>query len=281
MSDRRLQSMLAASGSSREAATAQMSTLSKESSEVDHTEWKLRCDLAACYQLTELYGMSYFAGTHISVRIPGPEEHFLLNPYDLLFEEITASSLIKVDLDGKVISGQKEQLNPAAFTIHSAIHRSRSDAMCVMHAHTRAIIAVGAQKAGLLPISQTALMIWDFLTYHDYEGVSLDYEERDRIVEHLGKTGRCMILRNHGALTVGSIAEAFSLMLKLETACQIQVDALAGNHELIQLDDSIIKHGAAQGRKIQSANGYAHAEKRDWPALLRKLERERGTSYRT
>lgn len=245
-------------------------------------EWRLRCDLAACYQLTDLYGMSDLAGTHISVRVPGPEHHFLLNPYGMFFDEMTASSLIKVDLNGKLVGeGDSSKLNPAAFVIHSAVHMSDPELTCVMHTHCRAITAVGIQKHGLLPLSQKALLMMDLVKYHEYEGAALDLDERQRIVRDLGD-GRAVILRNHGGLSVGrTIAEAFIWMYRLDTACKIQIDAMAGNSQLHWLSPATVSHTAAQGKKMLGPGGFAEAGKVQWPALLRKLERDRGTSYKT
>lgn len=176
-------------------------------------EWRVRCELAACYQLIDLYGMSDMAGTHVSARVPGPEHHFLLNPFGMFFDEITASSLIKVDQDGNVVDGAADQLNPAGFVIHSAVHMANHELVCVAHTHTRANNAVAMQKDGLLPLSQKALLLWDFVRYHDFEGAALDLDERSRLVRDLGDNGRVVILRNHGAMTVGaSVAEAFVWM---------------------------------------------------------------------
>jgi ribulose-5-phosphate 4-epimerase/fuculose-1-phosphate aldolase len=245
-------------------------------------EWALRCDLAACYQLIDLYGMSDLAATHISVRIPGDEHHFLLNRFGMLFDEINASSLIKIDLDGNVIGSEAELLNPAGFTIHSAIHMHDPSLACVLHTHTRANNAIAMQKEGLLPLSQKAMLLWNFLRYHDYEGIALDMSERERIVRDLGPDGRVVVLRNHGALTVGrTVAEAFVWMYRLEAACRYQVDGLAGGRELNWLSDADVAHAAKQGRKALGPGGFAEAGKLEWPALLRKLERERGTAYRT
>jgi len=245
-------------------------------------EWALRCELAACYQLIDLYGMSDLAATHISVRLPGDEHHFLLNPFGTLFDEITASSLIKVDINGKVIGAHAGLLNPAGFTIHSAIHMFDPSLSCVLHTHTRANNAIAMQKDGLLPLSQKAILLWDFLRYHDYEGISLDMDERERIVRDLGPDGRIVILRNHGALTVGqSIGEAFVWMYRLEAACRYQIDGLAGGRELNWLSEADVAHAAKQGRKALGIGGWAEAGKLEWPALVRKLERERGTTYRT
>jgi ribulose-5-phosphate 4-epimerase/fuculose-1-phosphate aldolase len=245
-------------------------------------EWRLRCDLAACYHLIDLYGMSDMAGTHISVRLPGDRHEFLLNRFGLFFEEITASSLIKVDAEGRVLDGDGTHLNPAGFVIHSAVHLARPDLACVLHTHTRANNAVAMQKRGLLPLSQKAIMLQGFLRYHDYEGAAVALEERDRIGADLGDEGRVLVLRNHGALSVGrSIGEAFMWMFRFETACRYQVDGLAGGQELNWLPDETVEFVTGQGRRILGPGGFAECGKLEWPALLRKLERERGTSYRS
>jgi ribulose-5-phosphate 4-epimerase/fuculose-1-phosphate aldolase len=245
-------------------------------------EWELRCQLAAAYQLVDLYGMSDLAATHISARVPGREHHFLVNQFGMLFDEITASSLIKVDMEGNVLGAEAERLNPAGFVIHSAIHMARPDLVCVLHTHTRANNAVAMQKEGLLPLSQKAILLWDFLAYHDYEGISLDVDERERIVNDLGPDGRVALLRNHGGLTVGrTVAEAFCWMYRLEAACRYQVDGLAGGRDLNWLSDATVARSAAQGRKALGPGGFAEVGKLEWASLVRKLERERGASYRT
>lgn len=245
-------------------------------------EWQLRCELAACYQLTDLYGMSDMAGTHISVRLPGPEHQFLLNPLGMFFDEITASSLIKVDLAGRVVQGHASQLNPAGFVIHSAVHQHDPDLVCVMHTHTRANNAIGMQADGLLPLTQKALLMWHALRYHDFEGAAVATEERERIVRDLGPEGRAMILRSHGALTVGrSVAEAFSWMYRLEAACRYQVDGLSGDRPLHWLSDALVAHTVEQGRRILGPGGYAECGLLEWAGLLRKLERDRGSAFRT
>jgi ribulose-5-phosphate 4-epimerase/fuculose-1-phosphate aldolase len=249
---------------------------------MDATEWQLRCDLAACYQLTDLYGMSDLASTHISVSLPGPAHHFLVNPLGTFFDEMTASALLKVDLDGRVVQGDPSLLNPAGFVIHSAIHMAQTDLACVMHSHTRANNAIAMQAMGLRPLSQKACVMMDFLGYHDYEGAALDEDERERIVRDLGPEGRVLILRNHGALTVGlSVGEAFCWMLRLETACEFQIDGQAGGAPLHELSEATIRHTRAQGRKMLGLGGFMEVGKLEWPGLLRKLERERGTSWRT
>jgi ribulose-5-phosphate 4-epimerase/fuculose-1-phosphate aldolase len=206
-----------------------------ETSAVRHTvsaaEWQVRVNLAAAYRLVALYGWDDLVFTHISARVPGPEHHFLINPYGMLFEEITASSLVKVGLDGAKVMDCPFEINPAGFTIHSCIHAARGDAACVMHVHSLNGIAVSAQRAGLLPLSQQSLFVLSSLAYHDYEGVALKAEEQPRLVQDLAdKT--FLMLRNHGLLTAaGSMADAFLAMYVFEAACTIQVRAqsAAGN----------------------------------------------------
>ncbi len=237
-------------------------------------EWDTRVNLAACHRLAGYYGMTDQIYTHISARVPGPPEHFLLNAYGLLFEEVTASSLIKVDLEGRVIDDAGLGINPAGFVIHSAIHAARHDAMCVMHTHTRAGMAVSAQKHGLLPLTQHAMRFWRRVGYHDYEGVALDLDERQRLVRDLG-AHKALILRNHGLLTVGaSIREAFELMYYLERSCQAQIDAMAGGAELNIPPPDVCERTARQFERLGRA-----AVERDWPALLRLLDRL-DSSYR-
>ena len=248
----------------------------------DPVEWRLRCELAACYQLTDLYGMSDLGSTHISVALPGPGHRFLVNPLGVLFDEMTASALLTVDVEGRVIGGDPSLLNPAGFIIHSAIHMAQSDIVCVMHSHTRANNAIAMQEAGLRPLSQKACVMLDFVGYHDYEGAALDEDERARLVRDLGPDGRVLILRNHGALTVGrSVGEAFCWMLRLETACKFQIDGQAGGVPLHQLSEATIRHTRAQGRKFLGPGGFLEVGKVEWPGLVRKLERERGDSYRS
>lgn len=235
---------------------------------VSAEEWQLRVDLAACYRLVALYGWSDLVFTHISARIPGPEHHFLINPYGLMFDEITASSLVKVDQDCRKVIDSPFPVNPAGFTIHSCIHAAREDVQCVLHTHTRAGVAVSAQKCGLLPISQQSTFVLASLAYHDYEGVALRDEEKPRLVQDMGRR-QYMILRNHGLLTVGrTIPDAFLSMYTFENACRIQIDAQAGG-ELVRIDPRIME-GMAQVMKTATAGqgpGIA------WPALLRKLDR--------
>ena len=237
-------------------------------------EWQVRCDLAALYRLVAHFRMTDFIYTHISARLPGPEHHFLINQYGVLFHEMRASDLVKIDLEGRII-GQDEQLsrrvNAAGFTIHSAIHAARPDLSCVVHTHTAAGIAVSAQKHGLLPISQHAMMFHGHLAYHDYEGIALELDERERLVADLGQH-QAMILRNHGLLVAGrSIAEAFLLIYYLERACQAQIQALAGGTELIIPSEAVATHTAAQFHGPARAGAEALA----WNAALRLIENDR------
>lgn len=242
---------------------------------VSPDEWQARVQLAACYRLAAHYRMSDQIYTHISARIPGTE-HLLLNPYGTLFDEVRASLLVKVDGDGRVLQDPTGLgINRAGFVIHSAIHGAVADAACVMHTHTRAGIAVAAQRGGLRPISQHAMRFHGALATHDYEGVALDLDERARLVADLG-SHRAMILRHHGLLTVGrTVREAFELMYFLELACQIQVDA-QGMGDMVEAPPAIAQKVSAQF----SNPGRTPVEDRDWPALLRLLERT-DRSYRT
>jgi len=236
--------------------------------EVSPEEWALRCDLAAAYRLVAHFGWSDLVFTHISVRIPGPEHHFLINPYGLLFDEITASSLVRIDQSGNKIGSNPFPVNPAGFTIHSAIHSARDDAQCVLHTHTRAGVAVAAQRAGVLPISQQSTFVLASLAYHDYEGVAFRPDEIPRLQADLG-SARFLCLRNHGLLTVGSsVAEAFLGMYIFESACQIQISAQAGG-ELNTVHPDIIT-GTAKAMQVQTGGlGAAFV----WPALLRKVQK--------
>jgi ribulose-5-phosphate 4-epimerase/fuculose-1-phosphate aldolase len=238
-------------------------------------ERRLREDLAACYRLVALYGWDDMIFTHISARVPGPEHHFLINPYGMMFHEITASSLVKVDLEGRKVEPSTYEVNPAGFVIHSAIHAAREDAACVLHVHSVNGVAVSAQEHGLLPLSQHAMFVLGSLAYHDYEGVALDDEEKPRLVRDLGGA-RFMILRNHGLLTVGrSVAEAFVAMYFLETSCMIQVRAQGGGGSLRRIDERILAGGERQWDVVTRGAGGGLA----WPALLRKLD-ARNPGYR-
>ena len=235
---------------------------------VSTEEWKLRVDLAACYRLVALYGWSDLVFTHISVRIPGPEHHFLINPYGLMFDEITASSLVKVDQQCNKLLDSPFPVNPAGFNIHSCIHDGRPDVGCVLHTHTRGRVAVSAQKSGLLPIRQQSTFVIPELAYHDYEGVALREDEKPRLQADLGNK-TFLMLRNHGLLVVGStVAEAFLSMYNFENACRIQLDAQAGG-ELVQINPKIMETMPMVIKMVTSGQGANIA----WPALIRKLDR--------
>jgi ribulose-5-phosphate 4-epimerase/fuculose-1-phosphate aldolase len=239
-------------------------------SRVGAEEWQVRKDLAALYRLVALYGWDDMIFTHISARVPGPEHHFLINPYGYFFNEITASSLVKVDLAGNIVEPTEYFINPAGFTIHSAIHAAREDAKFVLHVHTDAGIAVASTKEGLLPISQQALAVLPNLAYHEYEGIALDLDERDRLVKDLGnKTS--MLLWNHGTLAVGETASQCWLnIFFLERACQIQVLASAQGREHLR----IAPDAAIETVKMQQEATRGMGAMLAWPGCLRKLDRE-------
>ena len=208
--------------------------------QVSADEWQARVDLAACYRLVALHGWDDLVFTHITARVPGSEPHFLINPYGMLFEEVTASSLVKVDLAGNKVIPSPFDINPAGFIIHSAVHAAREDARCIIHLHTDAGVAVSAQRDGLLPISQNALFPLASMAYHAYEGVALREDEKARLIADLGQR-HFMILRNHGTLTVGeTVADAFLRMFVLERACRIQILAQSGGSPLIEVPKPIV-----------------------------------------
>ena len=235
----------------------------------DPAEWALRVDLAAAYRLVALFGWDDLIFTHLTARVPGAEHHFLINPYGMGFDEITASSLVKIGLDGQPIGDSPYPVNPAGFVIHSAVHAAREDAQCVMHTHSLNGIAVSAQREGVLPISQQSLFVLAALGYHDYEGVALNDDEKPRLVRDLGRN-TFLMLRNHGLLTIGaSIADAFLAMYVFEAACAVQVRALAGARELLPIPAPILAGIQAQAAQVTRGLGGALA----WPALLRRLQR--------
>jgi ribulose-5-phosphate 4-epimerase/fuculose-1-phosphate aldolase len=244
---------------------------------VSAEEWQVRVDLAACYRLVARFGWEDLVFTHITARVPGVEDQFLINPYGLFFDEITASSLVKIDLAGNKVDDSPFPVNPAGFVIHSAIHAARHDARCVLHTHTLNGVAVAAQREGLLPVSQHSMFVLPSLGYHEFEGPALRDDEKPRLVADLGDSA-CLILRNHGLLTVGeTVAEAFFAMYYLETSCAIQVRAQSGGGDLIPISKEVLDRAypqagaAGQGRSRQAAMV--------WPGLLRRLDRV-DTSYR-
>ena len=240
---------------------------------VSAAEWQTRVELAAAYRLVAHFGWDDIIFTHISARVPDTHD-FLINPYGMLFSEITASSLVKVDLDGTIVEPTPYFVNPAGFTIHSAVHAAREDVACVLHLHTVAGVGVSCQKDGLLPLNQTAMLLNDQVAYHEYEGVALDLDERPRLVADLG-TKSAMLLRNHGTLTVGaSIPEAFLTMYFLERACATQVAAQAGGAKLHYPSDAV------QELVRKQASGLGGVARLAWDPLLRLLDKQ-DAGYKT
>ena len=236
---------------------------------VSEEEWKIRVDLAAAYRLVAYHGWDDLIFTHLSARLPGPEHHFLLNPYNLMFEEVTASSLVKVDMQGNPVEPTPFITNPAGFTIHSALHMARPDAHAVIHLHTPHGQAVSAHSEGLLPLTQTAMLIRDDVAYHDYEGVAVDLDERERLVANIGEKG-AMLLRNHGTLAIGeTVGEAFLKIYFLERACEAQILALSAGESLNNPPQGAPEVTAQQGKMGLKLAARALA----WPALLRKAYR--------
>jgi len=254
--------------------TSVSSAIAPLKSKVSAEEWQVRCDLAALYRLVALNGWDDLIYTHISARIPGPEHHFLINPYGMLFEEVSASALVKIDLDGKILQETSYGVNPAGFTIHSALHMAREDAQFVMHLHTDHGVAVSAQAEGLLPLTQHALSVIPRLAYHDYEGVALNLEERERLVADIGDK-KTMILRNHGTLAVGQTAsQCWSSMYMLERSCKYQILAQSGGRAGV-----LFAPQAAQDTVRAQTLRMADPSRGDgtlpgWSACLRRLDRE-------
>lgn len=254
-------------------ATANAAAAAEQAGSVRHQvspeEWQTRVDLAAAYRLVAHFGWDDLIFTHISARVPGEPDRFLINPYGMLFDEITASSLVKVDHHGEPVMPTDYDVNPAGFLIHSAIHEARPEVQCVLHTHTAYGVAVSAQEGGLLPISQQSIFPLAGLAYHGYEGVALNDDERPRLVADLG-TRNCMILRNHGLLTCGrGVPEALLTMYTLESACRIQILAQAGGGALTRIPGEIIATSLEQSRQVTKGKGAGLA----WPGLLRRLDR--------
>ncbi|UUY08648.1 class II aldolase/adducin family protein [Pseudomonas sp. J452] len=245
---------------------------------VSDEEWQARVDLAAAFRLVALFGWDDLVFTHLSVRIPGPEHHFLINPYDLLFEEVTASSLVKINVEGEPVEETPYLVNAAGFTIHSAVHMAREDAKAVIHLHTRCGQAVSGMEDGLLPLTQTAMIAHHDLAFHEYEGIATDLDERERLVRDLGDKN-LMLLRNHGTLAVGeSMAVAFSRMYFLERACEAQVAMLSAGADRLHEPPLGVRDKVRE--QSRPATMRMAGERLIWPALLRKLDRL-DPSYRT
>jgi ribulose-5-phosphate 4-epimerase/fuculose-1-phosphate aldolase len=253
-------------------------------SSVSAAEWEARINLAACYRLVAHYGWTDLIYTHISARVPGEGEHFLLNPFGWMFDEITASSLVKIDLDGNTVGPTPHKIHKAGFVIHSAVHAARPDANCVIHSHTRAGMAVSMMKCGLLPLTQHAMLFHNRIAYHGTEGLALDTDERGRLARDLGDKA-ILILRNHGTLVAGStVAEAFSMMWHLEKAMQAQVDGMASGQELTVPPESVAESTMRQGFTSEPLPQYTDGKSplgwMEWPALLRCMDKL-DPSYRT
>ncbi len=243
--------------------------MSEVRAQVSDEEWQIRVDLAAAYRLVAMFGWDDLVFTHLTARVPGPERHFLINPYGMMFDEITASSLVKIDAAGDKVMDSPYPVNPAGFTIHSCIHEAREDAHCVMHTHSLNGVAVSAQKHGVLPLSQQSLFVLSSLAYHDYEGVALNEAEKPRLVADLG-TSNFLMLRNHGLLTCAATpADAFLFMYLFEAACMVQVRAMAGGAELVHVAQPIVDGIQAQAQMVTKGLGSQLA----WPGLLRRLDR--------
>jgi len=242
----------------------------EQRNKMSEAEWQTRVDLAACYRMVAMVGLDDLIYTHISARVPGPEEHFLINPFGLLYEEVTASNLVKVDLEGQLQDTTEWGINPAGFVIHSCVHAARPDVACVIHTHTVAGTGVSAQAEGLLPLTQTALLYKDLVAYHDYEGLALESGEQERLIADLGAEKRLLILRNHGLLSCGrTIPEAFIMMYYLEQACRMQIAAQAGSG--LHFPEPTVQDKAH--RQAMTGLGKALGS-REFAALKRKLDRQ-------
>jgi ribulose-5-phosphate 4-epimerase/fuculose-1-phosphate aldolase len=256
-----------------------MNTVHKLKDQVSPEEWAMRVDLAACYRLVEMFGWSDLLGTHLSARVPGEEDAFLINPYGLLFEETTASSLVKIDEDGNILSPTEYNINPAGFVIHGAVHMARPEVACAIHTHTQAGTSIATQKDGLLPLTQHALAVIAHTAYHGYEGIATDLSERERLVADLGEAN-ILVLRNHGLLTVGrTVAEAFVWMYRAERACRMQLAFQSSGAEATEIPEEVQATTIARNRLANSPQGHRPIGVLEWPALLRKLDRV-DTSYR-
>ncbi|MEE2655073.1 MAG: class II aldolase/adducin family protein [Pseudomonadota bacterium] len=237
---------------------------------VDEVEWETRVDLAACYRLIEHYDMDDLFATHISVRAPGADDHFLLNPYGVHFSEITASSLVKVDLDGNIVQKTDHVINPAGFVIHSAVHSARHDAKCVLHTHTVAGMAIATMEDGLQPMFQKAMRFYDGVAYHDFEGVAEDLDERERLVQDLGEKNY-LVLRNHGLLVCGpTIGQAFKEMFAMEKACKTQLAIMQAGGKVIKISDNLLQHTAQQFARNRAVTKERPS---GWASMKKMLDR--------
>lgn len=241
---------------------------------MSEAEWQMRIDLAACYRLVDLYGWSDLLATHLSARVPDVDDQFLINPFGLMFDEMTASDLIKVEEDGTELSASEYSINPAGFVIHSAVHMARPEVACVMHTHTAAGVSVATQEDGLLPLTQQALAVMAQSSYHDYEGIAFDLAERERLANDLGDN-KVLFLRNHGLLTVGNtVAEAFMWMYRAERACRFQLAFQQAGVKAKDIPSETVDLTIERNRQANAPGGYRQIGVLEWPALMRKLNRE-------
>ncbi len=241
---------------------------------MDTAEWKTRVNLAAAFRLVDLYGWSDLLGTHLSARIPGNNQSFLINPFGMMFDEMTASALVRVGIDGNILPEIKYPINPAGFTVHSAIHMMRHDIVCVIHTHTAAGLGVATQEDGLLPLTQQSLAVMAHCGYHDYKGITFDLGERETMGRDLG-ANNVLFLRNHGLISVGaSIGEAFMWMYRAERACRFQLAFQQAGASPTVISPEIIASTFEQNQYANSSSGYRPIGVNEWPALLRKLDRE-------
>jgi ribulose-5-phosphate 4-epimerase/fuculose-1-phosphate aldolase len=260
-----------------------LQSVSPRKTEISDAERLVREDLAAAYRLVAYYGMDDSIYTHISARVPGTEGQFLINPFGMLFRDITASSLVKIDLEGRILDDSPYDVNPAGFTIHSAVHSARHDAACVLHTHTIAGVAVSSLAGGLQPCNQWALQFYNRVVYHDFEGIALDHEERERLIADLGPSSRAMILRNHGLMTLGrTVSEAFILMLNLERACRVQVAIASTGEPIHPVPPEVCERTALQYESGDSTReaGDPDPNAREWRAMLERIAPSPITSFR-
>lgn len=251
-----------------------MSNVATLKQKMSEAEWQMRVDLAACYRLVDLYGWSDLLATHLSARVPDADDQFLINPFGLMFDEMKASDLIKVEEDGTELSESEYNINPAGFVIHSAVHMARPEVACVMHTHTAAGVSVATQEDGLLPLTQQALAVMAQSGYHDYEGIAFDLAERERLASDLGDN-KVLFLRNHGLLTVGNtVAEAFMWMYRAERACRFQLAFQQAGVKAAQIPAETVDVTIKRNREANAPGGYRPIGVNEWPALMRKLNRE-------
>ncbi|MDB9703898.1 class II aldolase/adducin family protein [Rhodospirillales bacterium] len=251
-----------------------MSNVTALKTSISEAEWQMRKDLAAGFRLVDLYGWSDLIATHLSARVPDADDQFLINPFGLTFDEMTASLLMKADEDGNLLNQSDYDMNPAGFVIHSAVHMARPEVACVIHTHTQAGVGVATQKNGLLPLTQQSLAVLATTSYHEYEGIAFDMSERERLAQDLGNNN-VLFLKNHGLLTVGNtVGEAFMWMYRAERACRFQLAFQQAGVEATKISEEMQKITMDRNRQANSKDGYRPIGQKEWPALLRKLDRE-------